>query len=37
MYNYARVAQLVEHSLDVGRVTGSSPVARTLTTVISLL
>lgn len=26
---YARLAQLVEHSLDVGRVTGSSPVSRT--------
>ena len=26
---YARLAQLVEHPLDVGRVTGSNPVSRT--------
>ena len=28
--NYARLAQLVEHLLDVQEVTGSSPVPRTL-------
>ena len=27
---HARLAQLVEHPLDVGRVTGSSPVSRTM-------
>lgn len=27
---FARLAQLVEHPLDVGRVTGSSPVSRTV-------